>query len=60
MDNLVVRRLDRLGRTPKGSINLFGDLVRGKVNPISFQNGLDLEIFGNRGCWRDAGDAQQW
>ena len=35
-------RLDRLGRTAKGLINLFDDLVRWKVNLISLRDGLDL------------------
>jgi DNA invertase Pin-like site-specific DNA recombinase len=42
VDTLVVWRLDRLGRTAKGLINLFDDLVRWKVNLISLRDGLDL------------------
>jgi DNA invertase Pin-like site-specific DNA recombinase len=42
VDTLVVWRLDRLGRTAKGLINLFDDLVNWKVNLISLRDGLDL------------------
>jgi DNA invertase Pin-like site-specific DNA recombinase len=42
VDTLVVWRLDRLGRTAKGLINLFNDLVCWKVNVISLRHGLDL------------------
>jgi DNA invertase Pin-like site-specific DNA recombinase len=42
VDALVVWRLDRLGGTAKGLINLFDDLVCWKVNLISLRNGLDL------------------
>lgn len=42
VDTLVVWRLDRLGRTAKGLINLFDDLVRRKVNLISLRDELDL------------------
>jgi DNA invertase Pin-like site-specific DNA recombinase len=42
VDTLVVWRLDRLGRTAKGSINIFDDLVCWKVNLISLRDGLDL------------------
>jgi DNA invertase Pin-like site-specific DNA recombinase len=42
VDTLVVWRLDRLGRTAKGLINLFDDLIRWKVNLISLKDGLDL------------------
>jgi DNA invertase Pin-like site-specific DNA recombinase len=41
-DTLVVRRLDRLGRTAKGPINLFDDLICWKVNLVSLGDGLDL------------------
>jgi len=42
VDTLVVWRLDRVGRTAKGLINLFDDLIRWKVNLISLRDGLDL------------------
>jgi DNA invertase Pin-like site-specific DNA recombinase len=42
VDTLVVWRLDRLGRTAKGSTGLFEDLIRWKVNLISLKDGLDL------------------
>jgi DNA invertase Pin-like site-specific DNA recombinase len=42
VDTLVVWRLDRLGRTVKGLINLFDDLIRWRVNLISLRDGLDL------------------
>jgi DNA invertase Pin-like site-specific DNA recombinase len=42
VETLVVWRLDRLGRTAKGLINLFDDLVCWKVNLISLRDGLDL------------------
>jgi DNA invertase Pin-like site-specific DNA recombinase len=42
VDALVVWRLDRLGRTAKGLITLFDDLVCWKVNLISLRDGLDL------------------
>jgi hypothetical protein len=35
-------RLDTLGRTAKGLTSLFEDLIRWKVNLISFKHGLDL------------------
>ena len=42
VDTLVVWRLDRLGRTAKGLINLFDDLIRWRVNLISLRDGLDM------------------
>jgi DNA invertase Pin-like site-specific DNA recombinase len=42
LDTLVVWRLDRLGRTAKGSTSLFEGLVRWRVNLISLKDGLDL------------------
>ena len=42
VDTLVVWRLDRLGRTAKGLINLFDDLICWKINLVSLRDGLDL------------------
>jgi DNA invertase Pin-like site-specific DNA recombinase len=42
VSNLVVWRLDRLGRTAKGLTSLFDNLVQWKVNLISLKDGLDL------------------
>lgn len=39
---VVVWRLDRLGRTAKGLTALFSDFVEAKVNLISLKDGLDL------------------
>jgi len=46
--NLVVWRLDRLGRTAKGLTSLFDDLIRWKVNLISLKDGLDLSTPAGR------------
>lgn len=46
--NLVVWRLDRLGRTAKGLTCLFDDLVKRKVNLISLKDGLDLRTPAGR------------
>jgi DNA invertase Pin-like site-specific DNA recombinase len=48
IDTLVVWRLDRLGRTAKGLIGLFDDLVCWKVNLISLKDGLDLTTASGR------------
>ena len=48
IDTLVVWRLDRLGRTAKGLIGLFDDLVHWKVNLISLKNGFDLATAPGR------------
>jgi DNA invertase Pin-like site-specific DNA recombinase len=48
VSNLVVWRLDRLGRTAKGLTSLFDDLVRWKVNLISLKDGLDLSTPAGR------------
>jgi DNA invertase Pin-like site-specific DNA recombinase len=48
IDTLVVWRLDRLGRTAKGLISLFDDLVRWKVNLVSLKDGLDLATASGR------------
>jgi DNA invertase Pin-like site-specific DNA recombinase len=48
IDTLVVWRLDRLGRTAKGLIGLFDDLVRWKVNLVSLKDGLDLATASGR------------
>jgi DNA invertase Pin-like site-specific DNA recombinase len=42
VDDLVVWRLDRLGRTARGLTCLFEDLIRCKVNLVSVKDGLDL------------------
>jgi DNA invertase Pin-like site-specific DNA recombinase len=46
--NLVVWRLDRLGRTAKGLTGLFDDLIRWRVNLISLKDGLDLSTPAGR------------
>jgi DNA invertase Pin-like site-specific DNA recombinase len=48
VSNLVVWRLDRLGRTAKGLTSLFDDLIRSKVNLISLKDGLDLSTPAGR------------
>ena len=48
VSNLVVWRLDRLGRTAKGLTSLFDDLIRWKVNLISLKDGLDLSTPAGR------------
>jgi DNA invertase Pin-like site-specific DNA recombinase len=48
VDTLVVWRLDRLGRSAKGLINLFDDLVCWKVNLISLRDVLDLLTSSGR------------
>ena len=45
---LVVWRLDRLGRTAKGLTALFEDLARWKVNLVSLKEGLDLSTPAGR------------
>jgi DNA invertase Pin-like site-specific DNA recombinase len=39
---IVVWRLDRLGRTCRGLVNLFDDLTERKVTLVSLKDGLDL------------------
>lgn len=45
---VVVWRLDRLGRTASGLTNLFDDLQSKKVNLISLKDGLDLSTPAGR------------
>jgi DNA invertase Pin-like site-specific DNA recombinase len=48
IDTLIVWRLDRLGRTAKGWISLFDDLIGWKVNLISLKDGLGLATPSGR------------
>lgn len=45
---IAVWRLDRLGRTAKGLVNLFDDLQARKVNLVSLKDGLDLSTPAGR------------
>jgi DNA invertase Pin-like site-specific DNA recombinase len=45
---VVVWRLDRLGRTAMGLTVLFGDLIARKVNLVSIKDGLDLATPSGR------------
>ncbi len=45
---IVVWRFDRLGRTAKGLITLFEDLLARKVDLVSLKDGLDLETPAGR------------
>jgi DNA invertase Pin-like site-specific DNA recombinase len=42
INRIVVWRLDRLGRTCRGLVNLFDDLQERKVTLVSLKDGLDL------------------
>jgi DNA invertase Pin-like site-specific DNA recombinase len=42
VSRIVVWRLDRLGRTARGLVNLFDDLQERKVTLVSLKDGLDL------------------
>ena len=44
----MVWRLDRLGRTAKGLVNLFEDIQARKVNLVSVRDGLDLSTPAGR------------
>jgi DNA invertase Pin-like site-specific DNA recombinase len=48
VDQIVVWRLDRLGRTASGLTALFEDLVRRRVNLVSLRDGLDLRTPAGR------------
>jgi DNA invertase Pin-like site-specific DNA recombinase len=41
-------RLDRLGRTAKGLVSLFDELIKYKVNLVSLKDGLDLSTSAGR------------
>jgi DNA invertase Pin-like site-specific DNA recombinase len=46
--NVIVWRLDRLGRTAKGLSDLFAELNTRKVNLVSLRDGLDLSTPAGR------------
>lgn len=48
VSQLVVWRLDRLGRTAKGLTALFDDLRHRRVNLVSLKDGLDLSTAAGR------------
>ena len=48
VSDVVVWRLDRLGRTAKGLTALFHDLREKKINVISMKDGLDLGTAAGR------------
>lgn len=48
VSQVVVWRLDRLGRTAAGLTTLFDDLQRRKVNLVSLKDGLDLSTPAGR------------
>jgi DNA invertase Pin-like site-specific DNA recombinase len=48
VSDVVVWRLDRLGRTAKGLTALFHDLHEKKINVISMKDGLDLGTAAGR------------
>ena len=48
VSNVVVWRIDRLGRTAKGLTSLFEDLQQRKVNLVSLKDGLDLSTSAGR------------
>jgi DNA invertase Pin-like site-specific DNA recombinase len=48
VSDVVVWRLDRLGRTAKGLTALFDDLIKCKVNLVSLKDGLDLSTPAGR------------
>lgn len=45
---IVVWRLDRLGRTCRGLVNLFDDLAERKITLVSVKDGLDLATTTGR------------
>jgi DNA invertase Pin-like site-specific DNA recombinase len=45
---IAVWRLDRLGRTVKGLVDLFEDLQRRRINLVSLKDGLDLSTPAGR------------
>jgi DNA invertase Pin-like site-specific DNA recombinase len=46
--NVIIWRLDRLGRTAKGLSDLFAELNTRKVNLVSLKDGLDLSTPAGR------------
>jgi DNA invertase Pin-like site-specific DNA recombinase len=48
VSDVVVWRLDRLGRTAKGLTALFDDLIKCKINLVSLKDGLDLSTPAGR------------
>jgi DNA invertase Pin-like site-specific DNA recombinase len=48
VSQVVVWRIDRLGRTAKGLTALFADLQAKKVNLVSLEDGLDLSTAAGR------------
>jgi DNA invertase Pin-like site-specific DNA recombinase len=48
LDTIVVWRLDRLGRTARGLLNLRDELVERKLNLISLRDAIDLSTASGR------------
>lgn len=48
IDTVICWRLDRLGRTAKGLVTLFDELLQRKVNLISIKDSLDLSTPAGR------------
>jgi DNA invertase Pin-like site-specific DNA recombinase len=48
VSQVVVWRIDRLGRTAKGLTALFDDLQTRKVNLVSLKDGLDVSTPAGR------------
>jgi DNA invertase Pin-like site-specific DNA recombinase len=48
VSDVVVWRLDRLGRTAKGLTAMFDDLIKRRVNLVSLKDGLDLSTPAGR------------
>jgi len=48
VSNVVVWRLDRLGRTAKGLTALFDELYQRKINLVSLRDGIDLSTAAGR------------
>jgi DNA invertase Pin-like site-specific DNA recombinase len=48
VSQVVVWRIDRLGRTAKGLTALFDDLMERKINLVSLKDGLDLSTPAGR------------
>lgn len=48
LETVACWRLDRLGRTAKGLVSLFDELIQRKVNLVSLKDGLDLSTPAGR------------
>ncbi len=48
ISTLLCWRLDRLGRSAKGLVSLFDELIQHKVNLVSLKDGLDLSTPAGR------------